>query len=183
MVIFSLFLESFFFFSESCSFIDRVHVLEDRSLVLENVNLSDEGEYRCEAENVVGSISAVGSLIIQCKFHGKFPCQIKKKTYLHFARTKYVQTFFSVSPNVIQFNSIPFYLLRIFFSVQRHQNLSFVQQCKRWTHKPMHHLSVKQKAIHVRPFFGQSKGIARLFFRAWQLANLTHHHRLKGSQS
>lgn len=45
-----------------------MHVLEDRSLVLENVNLSDEGEYRCEAENVVGSISAVGSLIIQCKF-------------------------------------------------------------------------------------------------------------------
>lgn len=51
--------------------IDRVHVLEDRSLVLENVNLSDEGEYRCEAENVVGSISAVGSLIIQCMY--KFP--------------------------------------------------------------------------------------------------------------
>lgn len=44
-------------------------MLEDRSLVLENVNLSDEGEYRCEAENVVGSISAVGSLIIQCKFY------------------------------------------------------------------------------------------------------------------
>lgn len=68
------------------SFIDRVHVLEDRSLVLENVNLSDEGEYRCEAENVVGSISAVGSLIIQCKFHlWKFPCQIKN-CYLHVAK-------------------------------------------------------------------------------------------------
>lgn len=52
----------------SVIFIDRVHVLEDRSLVLENVNLSDEGEYRCEAENVVGSISAVGSLIIQCTY-------------------------------------------------------------------------------------------------------------------
>lgn len=60
------------FFSEFHSYTDRVHVLEDRSLVLENVNLSDEGEYRCEAENVVGSISAVGSLIIQCKL--KFPC-------------------------------------------------------------------------------------------------------------
>lgn len=52
-------------------------------MVLENVVLSDEGEYRCEAENVVGSISAVGSLIIQCKFYlmyddAKFPCQIKK---------------------------------------------------------------------------------------------------------
>lgn len=72
-------------------FIDRVHVLEDRSLVLENVNLSDEGEYRCEAENVVGSISAVGSLIIQCKFNlectGEFPCRIKK-CYLHVTRYK-----------------------------------------------------------------------------------------------
>lgn len=48
--------------------VDRVHVLEDRSLVLENVDLSDEGEYRCEADNVVGSASAVGSLVIQCMF-------------------------------------------------------------------------------------------------------------------
>lgn len=52
--------------------IDRVHVLEDRSLVLENVNLSDEGEYRCEADNVVGSVSAVGSLVIQCMFFTYF---------------------------------------------------------------------------------------------------------------
>lgn len=49
-------------------FIDRVHVLEDRSLVLENVDSSDEGEYRCEADNLVGSVSAVGSLVIHCKF-------------------------------------------------------------------------------------------------------------------
>lgn len=47
---------------------DRVHVLEDRSLVLENVDSSDEGEYRCEADNLVGSVSAVGSLVIHCKF-------------------------------------------------------------------------------------------------------------------
>lgn len=60
----------FFFFTSFSQHlaIDRVHVLEDRSLVLENVNLSDEGEYRCEAENVVGSVSAVGSLIIQCTY-------------------------------------------------------------------------------------------------------------------
>lgn len=51
---------------------DRVHVLEDRSLVLENVDISDEGEYRCEADNLVGSISAVGSLVVQCMFHRVF---------------------------------------------------------------------------------------------------------------
>lgn len=77
-----------------------MHVLEDRSLVLENVNLSDEGEYRCEAENVVGSISAVGSLIIQCKFRLIPMPNLKKESYLHVAKTKkhtkYVHTFFSV---------------------------------------------------------------------------------------
>lgn len=49
-------------------FLDRVHILEDRSLRLENVNLSDEGEYSCEADNVVGSITAVGSLVIYCRY-------------------------------------------------------------------------------------------------------------------
>lgn len=47
---------------------DRVHILEDRSLVLENVNINDEGEYSCEADNVVGSASAIGSLVIHCKY-------------------------------------------------------------------------------------------------------------------
>ncbi|XP_055856446.1 protein sax-3 [Episyrphus balteatus] len=44
--------------------LDRVHVLEDRSLRLERVTLEDEGEYSCEADNVVGSISAVGTLTV-----------------------------------------------------------------------------------------------------------------------
>lgn len=50
---------------------DRVHILEDRSLVLENVNINDEGEYSCEADNVVGSASAVGSLVIHCTYFVK----------------------------------------------------------------------------------------------------------------
>lgn len=73
---------SFFSFSPSIFYIslgifivhtDRVHVLEDRSLVLENVDLSDEGEYRCEADNSVGSVSAVGSLVIHCKLTENSP--------------------------------------------------------------------------------------------------------------
>lgn len=51
--------------------LDRVHILEDRSLVLENVNINDEGEYSCEADNVVGSASAVGSLVIHCTYHAE----------------------------------------------------------------------------------------------------------------
>ncbi|CAD7086145.1 unnamed protein product [Hermetia illucens] len=44
--------------------LDRVHILEDRSLRLEGVTLNDEGEYSCEADNVVGSISAMGTLTV-----------------------------------------------------------------------------------------------------------------------
>lgn len=45
-----------------------MRILEDRSLVLEDVNLSDEGEYSCEADNIVGSAAAVGTLVIHCEF-------------------------------------------------------------------------------------------------------------------
>uniref|UniRef100_A0A182JQB0 Roundabout n=1 Tax=Anopheles christyi TaxID=43041 RepID=A0A182JQB0_9DIPT len=38
--------------------LNRVHILEDRSLRLEEVVLDDEGEYSCEADNAVGAISA-----------------------------------------------------------------------------------------------------------------------------
>lgn len=53
--------------SNNCS-LDRVHILEDRSLTLENINLSDEGEYSCEVDNAVGSLVAVGSLTVYCRF-------------------------------------------------------------------------------------------------------------------
>lgn len=48
-------------------FIGRVHILEDRSLRLENVGLEDMGEYSCEADNAVGSVASTGTLIV----HGK----------------------------------------------------------------------------------------------------------------
>lgn len=42
----------------------RVKVLDDRSLRLEDVTISDEGEYACEAENSVGAVSASGFLTV-----------------------------------------------------------------------------------------------------------------------
>ena len=47
---------------------DRVHILEDRSLRLEGVTLNDEGEYICEADNAVGSITATGTLTVHCEY-------------------------------------------------------------------------------------------------------------------
>ncbi|XP_052894838.1 protein sax-3-like [Anopheles moucheti] len=49
--------------------LDRVHILEDRSLRLENVILDDEGEYSCEADNAVGAISATGTLTVHAPPH------------------------------------------------------------------------------------------------------------------
>ncbi|XP_053673917.1 protein sax-3 [Anopheles nili] len=49
--------------------LDRVHILEDRSLRLENVILDDEGEYSCEADNAVGAISATGTLTVYSPPH------------------------------------------------------------------------------------------------------------------
>ncbi|XP_032511857.2 protein sax-3-like [Danaus plexippus] len=42
----------------------RVKVLDDRSLRLDNVILTDEGEYTCEADNAVGAVSATGYLTV-----------------------------------------------------------------------------------------------------------------------
>lgn len=42
----------------------RVKVLDDRSLRLDNVILSDEGEYMCEADNAVGAVSASGYMTV-----------------------------------------------------------------------------------------------------------------------
>lgn len=50
-------------------FTDRVHILEDRSLRLENVGLEDIGEYTCEADNAVGAVASTGNLIV----YGKLP--------------------------------------------------------------------------------------------------------------
>lgn len=48
--------------------LNRVHILEDRSLRLEDVVLDDEGEYSCEADNAVGAISATGTLTVHCTY-------------------------------------------------------------------------------------------------------------------
>lgn len=45
----------------------RVHILEDRSLRLDDVTLEDMGEYSCEADNAVGSVTATGVLVVHCK--------------------------------------------------------------------------------------------------------------------
>ncbi|KDR13839.1 Roundabout-like protein 2 [Zootermopsis nevadensis] len=42
----------------------RVHILEDRSLRVESVILEDEGEYSCEADNAVGTVSASATLTV-----------------------------------------------------------------------------------------------------------------------
>lgn len=52
-------------------FPDRVHILEDRSLRLENVGLDDMGEYTCEADNAVGAIASTGNLIVYGKLFNK----------------------------------------------------------------------------------------------------------------
>lgn len=48
---------------------DRVHILEDRSLRLENVGLEDIGEYTCEADNAVGQVISTGNLIVLGKLN------------------------------------------------------------------------------------------------------------------
>lgn len=63
----------------------RVHILEDRSLRLENVTPEDEGEYSCEADNAVGTVTASATLTVYCKstFFG-WPCGRKKKFQNYF---------------------------------------------------------------------------------------------------
>lgn len=45
----------------------RVHILEDRSLRVEDVILEDEGEYSCEADNAVGTVTASATLTVHCE--------------------------------------------------------------------------------------------------------------------
>lgn len=49
--------------------VGRVHILEDRSLRLDGVTLEDMGEYSCEADNAVGSVSATGTLYVNCEYY------------------------------------------------------------------------------------------------------------------
>jgi len=45
----------------------RVHILEDLSLRMESVVPEDEGEYRCDADNGVGTVTATATLTVNCK--------------------------------------------------------------------------------------------------------------------
>lgn len=47
---------------------DRVQILEDRSLKIDNITMDDIGEYSCEADNAVGTIVASGMLLVHCEF-------------------------------------------------------------------------------------------------------------------
>lgn len=42
----------------------RVHVLEDRSLRIDDITIDDMGEYSCEADNAVGTVVASGLLTV-----------------------------------------------------------------------------------------------------------------------
>lgn len=61
--------------------IGRARVLDDKSLQIDNVQTSDEGLYICTAENVVGSITAKASLVVNGKsmVFGEFlkPCHVQ----------------------------------------------------------------------------------------------------------
>lgn len=50
-----------------------MHILEDRSLKLDEVTLEDMGEYSCEADNAVGSITATGILTVHGKLIAPLP--------------------------------------------------------------------------------------------------------------
>ena len=39
--------------------LDRVHILEDRSLRLDDITIEDEGEYSCEADNAGNKIKFI----------------------------------------------------------------------------------------------------------------------------
>lgn len=48
--------------------IGRARILDNKSLLIDNVQTSDEGLYICVAENLVGSITTKASLVVNCKW-------------------------------------------------------------------------------------------------------------------
>lgn len=48
--------------------IGRARILDNKSLLIDNVQTSDEGLYICAAENLVGSITTKASLVVNCKW-------------------------------------------------------------------------------------------------------------------
>lgn len=48
--------------------INRAQILDDKSLRIDGVQPPDEGLYICDAENLVGSVSARATLVVNCKY-------------------------------------------------------------------------------------------------------------------
>lgn len=48
--------------------VGRAHILEDKSLRVEQTVPDDEGIYICDAENDVGTVSARASLTVHCEY-------------------------------------------------------------------------------------------------------------------
>lgn len=46
--------------------IGRARILDDKSLQIDNVQTSDEGLYICDAENLIGTLTARASLVVMC---------------------------------------------------------------------------------------------------------------------
>ncbi len=46
----------------------RVHILDDRSLRVDNVTTEDSGDYFCEIANIVGSATASAKLVVHCEW-------------------------------------------------------------------------------------------------------------------
>lgn len=57
----------------------RVHILEDRSLRIDDITIDDMGEYICEADNAAGSVISSGILTVQCNI-----IVIKTNNYIFF---------------------------------------------------------------------------------------------------
>lgn len=47
--------------------IGRAQILDDKSLRIDNVQPADEGLYICDADNLVGSVTARATLVVNCK--------------------------------------------------------------------------------------------------------------------
>lgn len=59
----------------------RSHILEDRSLKIERVRVSDEGTYICRAENNVGYVEALARLTVHCKSNINLIYAVKSPFY------------------------------------------------------------------------------------------------------
>ena len=47
--------------------VGRINVLTDKTLRIEPVRAQDEGTYVCEADNVVGSVTASATVTVHCE--------------------------------------------------------------------------------------------------------------------